>query len=487
MNMTPSSPSMSSKRITTPVFAFHLDKVGVRVGVLACILMVVFPFQSFAAVSQDSAATKGFQILEDIQAAITELVERVTPSVVSIVPVQDLKSSQRNPRRRNSAGRGSGVIIDADGHIVTNRHVVGEAEEVEVRLSDSTKFRAKVMGKDPGTDLAVIKIETERDLPVASFGDSENVKVGQWAIAVGNPHGLDRTVTLGVISGVGRDNLDLSKYENFIQTDASINPGNSGGPLFNLHGEVIGINTAIIAYANSIGFAVPSNMVQNVVQQLLQRGKVVRGWLGVGIQHVTVELGKKFGVEEGRGVLVNEVFEGDPAAEGGLRPGDIITQIDGRIVDTPKRLSRLIAALSPGTQTVIEVVRDHEPLELVISLTQQKDTPIVASLPSSIKEEKLGLQVETVTADLATKFKLKDRQGGLITEGVLISKVEPRSLAEAEGLRTGDLIREVNRQDIRSTEEFQHILSEVERGDTILLRILRESSAFYVVLRSPSQ
>src|SRR5678815_4003130 len=223
----------------------------------------------------------------------------------------------------------SGVIIDGEGHIITNNHVVGDANEVEVRLSDKTKLMAQVIGKDPDTDLALIKISTDRPLPYAQFGDSGIVRVGQWVLAVGNPFGLDRTVTLGVVSGIGRENMNLSKYENFIQTDASINPGNSGGPLFNIRGEVIGINTAIINFAQGIGFAIPSNMAKQVMQQLLTQGRVTRGWLGVGIQPLTVELARKFGVNEGDGVLVNEVFEKDPAAAAGIKPGDILTRIDG--------------------------------------------------------------------------------------------------------------------------------------------------------------
>src|ERR1043165_10191998 len=242
----------------------------------------------------------------------------------------------------NSPGSGSGVIIDLEGHIITNNHVVGDANEVEVRLSDKTKLTAQVIAKDLDTDLALIKITTDRPLPYAQVGDSGTVRVGQWVLAVGNPFGLDRTVTLGVVSGIGRENMNLSKYENFIQTDASINPGNSGGPLFNLHGDVIGINTAIINFAQGIGFAIPSNMAKHVMEQLLAQGRVTRGWLGVSIQSLTTELARKFGVKEGEGVLVNEVFDKEPAAAAGIKPGDILTHIDGVLIDTPSRLSRVV-------------------------------------------------------------------------------------------------------------------------------------------------
>jgi serine protease Do len=420
------------------------------------------------------------RMLEDLQNVITELAERVKPSVVNVLPAHAAGRSRENPRERlpNTPGSGSGVIIDPDGHIITNNHVVGDATEVEVRLSDKTKYIAQVVGKDPDTDLAVLKISSDHPLPNARFGDSGTVKVGQWVIAVGNPFGLDRTVTLGVVSGVGRENMNLSRYENFIQTDASINPGNSGGPLFNMHGEVIGINTAIINFAQGIGFAIPSNMAKQVMQQLLQRGKVVRGWLGVGIQPVTADLANKFGVTENEGVLVNEVFENDPAAQAGIKPGDIITKVDGRTVDTPNMLSRLIANLTPGAMASIEVVRDGKRQLVSVPVSERRDNVIVASVPPSRTEVKLGMDLQDLSAELAEKFKLKD------TTGVLIAKVDQGSVAHGEGLREGDLIKEVNRVEVRSVADFTSALARVKRGETILLRVLRESRAFYVVLKA---
>jgi serine protease Do len=424
--------------------------------------------------------SNGLRLLEELQSVIADLAERVKPSVVNVLPVQTPGRSKDAPRERipNTPGSGSGVIIDPQGYILTNNHVVGDAAEVEVRLSDKTKFIAQVVGKDPDTDLAVLKVTTDRALPYATFGDSGEVKVGQWALAVGNPFGLDRTVTLGVVSGMGRENMNLSRYENFIQTDASINPGNSGGPLFNVHGEVIGINTAIINFAQGIGFAIPSNMAKQVFQQLVARGKVVRGWLGVGIQPVTAELANKFGVIEGEGVLVNEVFENDPAARAGIKPGDIITKVDGKPVDTPNVLSRLIAGIEPGAAASIEVVRDGKRQVLFVSLSERKENVVVASVPPSRTEVKLGIDVQDLTAELAEKFKLKDGKG------VLIAKVETGSIAQAEGLREGDLIKEVNRHEVASVSEFSAAVSKVKRGETVLLRVMRESRAFFVVLKT---
>jgi serine protease Do len=421
-------------------------------------------------------------MLEEIQAVITELAEQTKPSVVNLFPITSTSRLREGPGERtpNASGSGSGLIVDSDGHIVTNNHVIGDANEIEVRFSDKTKLIAHVVGKDPDTDLAVLKVTTDRPLPSARFGDSAGVKVGQWVLAVGNPFGLDRTVTLGVVSGIGRENINLSRYENFIQTDASINPGNSGGPLFNLRGEVIGINTAIINFAQGIGFAIPSNMAKQVIEQLLAKGKVVRGWLGVGIQPLTAELAKKFGVTEGEGVLVNEVFEKDPAALAGIKPGDVIVRIDGAVVDSPNKLSRLIATLIPGTTSKIEVVRDLKRLTMDVPLTERRDAAVIASLPQQEEklEVKLGLDLQDLTAALAERFKLRE------SKGVLIAKVEPNSRAQAEGLREGDLIKEVNRLEVSSVGEFTSALARSRRGDTLLLRVLRETRAFYVVLKS---
>jgi serine protease Do len=419
----------------------------------------------------------GMRVLEELQSVITDLAERVKPSVVNVLPALSTRNGNARERLPNSPGSGSGVIIDDQGHIITNNHVVGDANEVEVRLSDKTKFTAQVIGKDPDTDLALLKINTDRALPYAQLGDSGTVKVGQWVLAVGNPFGLDRTVTLGVVSGIGRENMNLSKYENFIQTDASINPGNSGGPLFNIRGEVIGINTAIINFAQGIGFAIPSNMARQVMQQLLTRGKVVRAWLGVGIQPITGELAGKFGVSENEGVLVNEVFDNDPAYRAGIKPGDIITKVDGKGVDTPNSLSRLIAALDPGAAASIEVVRDGKRQLISVPLIERKESAILTSIQPTRAEVKLGLDVQDLTPELAEKFKLKD------TKGVLVTKVDRGSVAMVEGLREGDLIKEVNRSEVTSSNEFSAAVSKTKRGETVLLRVLRENRAFYVVLK----
>ena len=425
----------------------------------------------------------GLRLLDEIQTVITDLAESAKPSVVNLAPLTAAGRGRELPQERvpNAPGSGSGVVIDPDGHILTNNHVIGDATEIEVRFSDKSKRIAQVVGKDLDTDLALLKVTTDHPLPSAKFGDSSTVRVGQWVLAVGNPFGLDRTVTLGVVSGIGRENINLSRYENFIQTDASINPGNSGGPLFNLRGEIIGINTAIINFAQGIGFAIPSNMAKQVMEQLLSQGRVTRGWLGVSIQSLTTELARKFGVKEGEGVLVNEVFDKDPAAAAGIKPGDILTHIDGTLIDTPSRLSRVVAGLLPGTRTKVEIIRDQQRLVLDVALIERRDRTVTASLPQprlEAKEIKLGFEVQALTPGLADQFKLGD------SRGVLITKVDPGGLAQNEGLQEGDLIKEVNRAGVGSVEEFNGAISKVRPGDTVLLRVLRESRTFYVVLRS---
>ncbi len=384
-------------------------------------------------------------------------------------------AQERGP---NALGSGSGVIIDPEGHIITNNHVIGDATEIEVRFSDKSKLIAHVVGKDLDTDLAILKVTTDHPLPSAKFGDSSGVRVGQWVLAVGNPFGLDRTVTLGVVSGIGRENMNLSRYENFIQTDASINPGNSGGPLFNLRGEVIGINRAIINFAQGIGFAIPSNMAKQVIQQLLTQGRVTRGWLGVGIQPLTAELARKFGVNEGDGVLINEVFDKDPASAAGIKPGDILTRIDGTVIDTPNRLTRVVAGFLPGSTAKVEIVRDQQRLVLDVAFIERRDQAIITALPQGRTEVTLGFDVQDLTPGLAEKLMIRE------SRGVLINKVESGSLAQSEGLQEGDLIKEVNRADVGSVGEFSSAVSKVRQGETILLRVLRESRTFYVVLKS---
>jgi serine protease Do len=455
----------------------RLLQILITVAFLACV-DIHLSVAAEPAASQ-SSDPPGLRLLEEIQTVITDLAESAKPSVVSLIPLSSPGRGRDSSQDRapHVSGSGSGVIIDPDGYIVTNNHVIGDAMEMEVRFSDKSKLIAQVVGKDLDTDLAVLKVTATHPFPSAKFGDSSAVRVGQWVLAVGSPFGLDRTVTLGVVSGIGRENINLSRYENFIQTDASINPGNSGGPLLNLRGEVIGINTAIINFAQGIGFAIPSNMAKQVIQQLLTQGRVTRGWLGVGIQPLTMELARKFGVNEGEGVLVNEVFEKDPASAAGIKPGDIVTRIDGTVIDSPNRLTRVVAGLIPGSTIQVEIVRDQRRLVLEVFLAERPDHAVIAALPQARTEMKIGFDVQDLTPGLADKFKLRESQGALI------SRVDPGSLAQSEGLHEGDLIKEVNRVEVGSVEDFNRAIAKIRRGETLLLRVLRETRAFFIVLK----
>jgi serine protease Do len=451
---------------------------NVKLKVFALMVITLSLFLN-ATPSWSKESPSGVRILEDFESVLVDLAEHVKPTVVNISPVTPKVSGpipqrpgQRPPEAPSS---GSGVIVDKKGYIVTNNHVVGDATEVEVRFSDKSHLQGKVVGKDPDTDLAIVKVASSKDLPFVPLGDSTKMKVGQWVMAVGNPFGLDRTVTIGVISGLGRENVNLSRYEDFIQTDASINPGNSGGPLFNLRGEVIGINTAIINFAQGIGFAIPSSIVQQVMPQLIENGKVTRGWLGVGIQQLTADLAEKFSVDENTGVLVNEVFEGDPASRAGIQPGDIITKVEGKTVETPSTLAKIIAGFSPGHKARVEILRDGKRQQLTVELGEKKEEATLASLPKE-PEAFLGLNVQTLTPELAERFRLKE------DKGVLITKVEPDSPAEQD-LREGDLIKEIDHEPISSVEDFNRIAVKLKDSDNILIRVVREGRAFYVVLK----
>lgn len=448
---------------------------------LAFFTLTVFPVDLWAnnKNNEDAFTPTGIQFLEAIENTITDLAEKVTPTVVNITPIRDISQGQGYKRKAPYAqGSGSGVIIREDGIIVTNNHVIGEdTTEAHVRLSDRSTVVAQVIGRDKETDIAVLRIQVNHPLPAARFGDSTKLKVGQWVLAVGNPMGLDRTVTLGVVSGIGRERLNLSRYENFIQTDAAINPGNSGGPLFNLRGEVVGINTAIIHMAQGIGFSIPADMVSRVVHQLVSQGRVVRGWLGVGIQSMTKELAEQFGVKEGQGVLINEVYQDDPAHLAGIKPGDIILTVDGHPVETPNQLSRLVAKVEPGETATIGILRDRQEMTFHVPMAEKHQQTVIVSLPSQKTEEKLGLDVQALTAALAEQFELKE------TNGVLVSKVERGGVAHAEGIQEGDLITEVNREAVKTVTQFSEAVERVKSGHTILLRIIRKAKAFFIVLK----
>jgi len=376
------------------------------------------------------------------------------------------------PREFETKSLGSGFIINKEGYIVTNNHVVENAKEIIVMLENGKDYQAEVVGLDKKTDLALIKIDAKEDLPVAPLGDSDKLRVGEWVMAIGNPFGLSETVTVGIVSAKGRV-IGAGPYDDFIQTDASINPGNSGGPLFNFWGEVVGINTAIIATGQGIGFAIPTNLAKDILAQLRERGRVVRGWLGVGIQTVTSELAESFGLEEKKGALVAQVFKEGPAEKAGIKQGDIVLEFDGEEIETAGDLSRVVASTPPDKTVEVKVFRDGKVLTLQISVGERKEEEEIARGPA---EKPLGMTVQDITPEIARSLGLEEELG------VVVTRVEPGSPAAKSGLRRGDVIQEVNRQPIKDVEEFGKSVEKVGEGESILFLIWRAGNNLYITI-----
>ena len=463
---------------------------------LAGLLLLAFPPGVGAQQSQDPKAA--LRAMED---AFVAVVQHVMPAVVNVSTTPGKEAGPEGPRteerfreffgpefferffrgrppREQARSSGSGVIVDPAGYILTNNHVVENAADIQVRLSDQRRFPAKLVGRDPKTDLAVLKIEAPAPLPVAELGDSDRLRIGQWAIAIGNPFGLDRTVTLGIISATGRMRLGVSQFENFIQTDASINPGNSGGPLLNLDGKVVGINTAIVATGQGIGFSIPINMAKEVMAQLIKGGRVVRGWLGIVIQDLSDELAAGFGVAPRSGVLVADVMKDSPAEAAGLRAGDIVVEFGGQATREVPELQRRVAATPPGQPVPLTVVREKKQERLTVKLGEMPgEETLVAAAPT---REGWGLRVAPLTPELAQRYDLTVR------EGVVVTEVAPGSPAESAGIRPGDAILEVNRQPVRTIEAFQQALARVKPAEGVPVYLQRGGGRHeYVVLKGP--
>jgi serine protease Do len=467
-------------------------------GLLVCLLAVAVP----------TWAQDGRTALQNLQDAFVQVAQAAKPAVVNIATTQRPRPSERRrgqappsmpgpfreffgdeflerffgeqpQRERHSLG--SGVIVDKRGYILTNNHVIERADEIEVRLSDKRKFKATVVGRDPKTDLAVIKVEATNDLPVAKLGDSGKIRIAEWVMAIGNPFGLDQTVTVGVVSAVGRSDVGITMYEDFIQTDASINPGNSGGPLINLSGEVVGINTAIVASGQGIGFAIPINMAREITDRLIAQGKVVRAWLGIGIQELTEELATQFAVKPEDGVLVGNVMKDGPAEKGGLKPGDIIQEFNNTKITGVRQLQREVAQSPVNTPATVKVLREKQTLVLTVVLGEQPSEPVAASGGGPAETaDRFGFSVQDLTPELREQLKIP---GG---DGVVVSGVEEGAPAARAGIRAGDVIMEVNRERVKSAAELARLLGQMRRGSNLLLLVQREGNSRFVVI-SPKQ
>jgi len=413
------------------------------------------------------------------QQAFIEVSEKVTPAVVNIRAERIRRGGdlgplfdeyfgelfKQPPRQRQAQSLGSGFLVSADGYILTNEHVIKGAEQISVRLSDQRVFKGEVVGVDPRTDVAVLKIDAEGGLPTVVFGDSDRLKVGEWALAIGNPFGLDRTLTVGVISATGRANVGIEDYEDFIQTDASINPGNSGGPLLNIYGEVVGINTAIVASGQGIGFAIPVNLARLIADQLIESGEVTRGWLGVSIQPVTAELAESFGLERVTGALVNQVVPGSPAETAGLQRGDVLLSLDGKEIRGVRELQLLVASTPVGKSVRVALLRDGDRQEREVTIVATPDAPRVAD-GSRQPEQHQGLGLRVRPADPPP--------------GMVVEEVDPESPAARAGVVAGDLILTVNRQEVSSLERFAAIVKVLPRDRNVVLLIQRGEVTLYL-------
>jgi serine protease Do len=379
---------------------------------------------------------------------------------------------QREMKRQSL---GSGFIISKDGYILTNTHVIENATEIKVSLSDEKVYEAEVAGRDPKTDIALIKIKANGDLPTATLGDSDQLEVGDWVIAIGNPFGLDQTVTAGIVSAKGRM-VGAGPYDSFIQTDASINPGNSGGPLFNTKGEVVGINTMIFSPSGGnigIGFAIPINMAKELLPQLKEKGKVTRGWLGVMIQHVTPELAESFGLAKEKGALVGDVVKDSPAEAAGIKRGDIILKYNGKDVDRMNDLSRMVAATPVGKEVELLLLREGKEMALRVRIGEMKEE---AEALTEKGEKDLGMNVQEITPEIAKYFSLED------TPGVIVTNVEPDSAAADAGITKGDVIKEANRIPVKNLSDYREALKKM-KGKTALFLIKRGDSTLFVTIR----
>jgi serine protease Do len=429
--------------------------------------------------------------------SFADLAERVSPAVVNIQtkrkltpggarhPLEELFPQFQIPREfREMPSLGTGFVISADGYIATNNHVIEDVDTIEVHLLDGRKLEAEIVGRDPSTDVALIRVKFDKELPFLALGDSDHVRPGDWVLAVGNPFGLEHTVTAGIVSAKHREINDPSsmqrRFDDFIQTDAAINPGNSGGPLMNLAGEVIGINTAIRQDANTIGFAIPINLAKGVLPQLRASGKVSRGWLGVMIQPVTEQVATSLELDSQSGALVADLDPNGPAAKAGVKRYDVIVEFDGKPVREMDELPKLVAAAPVGKKAQIKVIRKGAEQRLAVQLGELEAEPTLASAeePES-RTGAYGLQVQALTPQIAEQLQLD------AAEGVLVSAVEPESPAEEAGLRRGDVILEVNRERVADVAEFRDALGKSDKG--ALLLVSRGGTEIIVALEGAAE
>ncbi|MDH4232424.1 MAG: DegQ family serine endoprotease [Nitrospirota bacterium] len=470
--------------------------------IIGLILGLVISSQFLPATHAQSAniSQESIDFLTKTGRAMAEVTAAVKPAIVNISTSRTIKISGgmdpfddpffrrffgdnfRHPKQQKeqkSVGLGSGVIVSSDGYIITNYHVVKDAEEIKVLLSDRKEYTGKVIGSDPKTELSIVKIEAN-GLPTVSWGNSDQLEVGEVVLAVGNPYGLNQTVTMGIVSAMGRANVGIADYEDFIQTDAAINPGNSGGALVNVKGELVGINTAIYSTTGGyqgIGFAIPSNMVKSVMASLIKKGKVVRGWLGVSIQPITPELAKQFSLKEDIGALVGDVVENSPAEKAGMKRGDVIIEYDGRKIEEPNALRNMVANTSPGGEHEVKIIRNNQPLSLKVTVgelpVEEQGEVVSAAVYENVMK---GVTVQDLTPEIEKKLKIPGR-----IKGVVVTDVSEESPA-AGVLAPGDVIQEVNRKKTVDTKSYEEIVSRITKDEDVLLLIYRKGISVFITL-----
>ncbi|MFA4915993.1 MAG: DegQ family serine endoprotease [Syntrophales bacterium] len=458
---------------------------------------------SFGPLGPDVQLASAVSPLAEIPAApasFAELAEKLKPAVVNISTTKTIRAGDaletpfgspfdRSPWGDDFFGRffgdtprrefkqkslGSGFIISHDGYIFTNNHVVEQADKILVKLSDEKEYEAKIIGKDKNTDIALIKIKPDSSLPVVELGDSDELRVGSWVLAIGNPFGLEQTVTAGIVSAKGRV-IGAGPYDNFIQTDASINPGNSGGPLFNMGGKVIGINTAIVAQGQGIGFAIPINMAKNILPDLKTKGMVSRGWIGVAVQDITEDILQGLNLKDRNGALIAEVFEGDPADKAGVKTGDVAVEVNGKKVKDTHEFSRVIASSHVGNKISVKVMRDGKEYTFQVVVAERKDETAIAGVRG--KSEGLGMTVQEITPEIARHLGVSSKTG------VVVAEVQEGSPADEVGIRSGDIILQVNKVKISSLKDYLREISKKQATQSILFLIKRGKATFFVPLR----
>ena len=382
---------------------------------------------------------------------------------------------EQMPKEHKERSLGSGFIIDRDGFIVTNNHVIENADKIKVKLKDGKEYNAEIIGRDPSTDLALIKVPSGNNLPVIAFGDSNDLKVGQWVVAIGSPFGLEQTVTAGILSAKGRV-IGSGPYDNFLQTDASINPGNSGGPLIDMQGKVIGINTAIIASGQGIGFAIPINLAGGIIEQLKNKGEVTRGWLGVVISDINDDVAEYYGVKDKKGAMVMEVVKGDPADLAGIQANDIILEVNDHLVETSRDLTNHIAGVPVGEKVKIVILRNNKKQTFTVEIAKRPEESKLASKnPEKGREDELGIRVTNLTKELAQRLNISPG------EGVLVESVESGSKAAEAGVQEGDVIKEINHQAVKSAKDYAAQIAKLKKSDAVQMFIWRMNAGFVVV------